>query len=81
MKVQTIYHTGFVVADLERALEFYTGLLGMVIEREPVVADAPWLAEVVGYEEVEMRMAYVGCRRWPLDRVDRVCLTTGRSTF
>ena len=60
MKVQTIYHTGFVVVDLERALEFYTGLLGMVIEREPVVADAPWLAEVVGYEEVEMRMAYVG---------------------
>ena len=48
MKVQTIYHTGFVVDDLERSLEFYTGLLGMVIEREPVVADAPWLAEVVG---------------------------------
>ncbi len=60
MKVQTIYHTGFVVSDLDRALEFYTGLLGMVIEREPVVADAPWLAEVVGYEKVEMRMAYVG---------------------
>ena len=60
MKVQTIYHTGFVVSDLDRALEFYTGLLGMVIERAPIVADAPWLAEVVGYEKVEMRRAYVG---------------------
>ncbi len=60
MKIQTIYHTGFIVEDLDRALEFYTDLLGMAIEREPAVSDTPWIAEVVGYEKVEMRMAYVG---------------------
>ncbi len=60
MKVQTIYHTGFVVSDLDRSLDFYTRVIGMSIEREPVTADSPWLAEVVGYEKVKMRMAYVG---------------------
>ena len=60
MKVQTIYHTGFVVSDLDRSLDFYTRVIGMSIEREPVMADSPWLAEVVGYEKVELRMAYVG---------------------
>jgi catechol 2,3-dioxygenase-like lactoylglutathione lyase family enzyme len=59
-KVQAIYHTGFVVSDLDRSLEFYTGLLGLSIERQPVTTDTPWLAEVVGYESVKMRMAYVG---------------------
>ena len=60
MKVQTIYHTGFVVSDLDRSLDFYTRVIGMSVEREPATSDTPWLAEVVGYEKVKMRMAYVG---------------------
>lgn len=60
MSIQSIYHTGFVVRDLERSLEFYTGLLGMRIERGPAESDSPWLAEVVGYPSVRMKMAYVG---------------------
>ena len=59
-RVQSIYHTGFIVEDLDRALDFYTRVLGMNIEREPAVSDTPWIAEVVGYPEVKMRQAYVG---------------------
>ncbi|MDA1297236.1 MAG: VOC family protein [Chloroflexi bacterium] len=60
MHIESIYHTGFVVRDLQRSLEFYTGLLGMRVERGPAESDSPWLAEVVGYPSVRMRMAYVG---------------------
>ena len=60
MSIQSIYHTGFVVRNLERSLEFYTGLLGMRIERGPAESDSPWLAQVVSYTSVRMKMAYVG---------------------
>lgn len=60
MSIQSIYHTGFVVRDLAESLEFYTGFLGMSIERGPAESDSPWLAEVVGYPSIRMRMAYVG---------------------
>ena len=58
--VHSIYHTGFVVENLNRALEFYTQVLGMDIEREPTLSDTPWISEVVGYKGVIMRQAYVG---------------------
>ncbi len=60
MQVQSIYHTGFIVRDLDRSIKFYTGLLGMRIERAPIETDSPWLAQVVGYPTVRMKMAYVG---------------------
>lgn len=60
MTIQTIYHTGFVVRDLERSLDFYTGMLGMRTERGPAESDSPWLAQVVGYPSVRLKMAYVG---------------------
>ncbi len=60
MKIQNIYHTGFIVENLDRALKFYTGVLGMSVERAPAVSDTPWIAQVVGYEKVELHMAYVG---------------------
>ncbi|MDP6665821.1 MAG: VOC family protein [Dehalococcoidia bacterium] len=60
MKPQTIYHTGFVVSDIDRSIDFYTRVIGMTIERQPATTDLPWLAEVVGYEKVKIRMAYVG---------------------
>ncbi len=60
MQVNSIYHTGFAVRDLERSLEFYTGTLGMSIERGPAESDSPWLAQVVGYDSVRIKMAYVG---------------------
>ena len=59
-KVQTIYHTGFVVENLDTALDFYKNVLGMIVEREPTTVETPWISEVVGYENVKMRQAYVG---------------------
>jgi lactoylglutathione lyase len=60
MRISSIYHTGFVVADLQRSLDFYTETLGMTIERQPGESDSRWLAEVVGYPQVRIRIAYVG---------------------
>jgi catechol 2,3-dioxygenase-like lactoylglutathione lyase family enzyme len=48
------------VKDLDRALDFYTGVLEMAIERKPAISETPWISEVVGYENVKMRQAYVG---------------------
>jgi catechol 2,3-dioxygenase-like lactoylglutathione lyase family enzyme len=58
--IQTIYHTGFIVENLDNALEFYVEFLGMKVEREPAISETPWISEVVGYENVKMRQAYVG---------------------
>jgi catechol 2,3-dioxygenase-like lactoylglutathione lyase family enzyme len=60
MKVQSIYHTGFIVENLATALDFYKNVLGMTVEREPTTVETPWISEVVGYENVKMRQAYVG---------------------
>ena len=58
--IQSIYHTGFIVENLDKALDFYIRVLGFNIEREPAISDTPWIAEVVGYPTVKMRQAYVG---------------------
>ena len=59
-QVQNIYHTGFIVESLDKALDFYTRVLGMTIERAPAVSETPWISEVVGYEDVKLYQAYVG---------------------
>ena len=59
-KIHNIYHTGFIVESLDKALDFYTRVLGMTIERAPAVSETPWISEVVGYENVKMYQAYVG---------------------
>ena len=58
--IQNIYHTGFIVEDLDKALDFYTRVLGMNVERSLAISETPWISEVVGYEDVKMRQAYVG---------------------
>ena len=37
MKVEWFNHTGFVVSDIERSLEFYRDLLGLKEERNMIV--------------------------------------------
>ena len=59
-EVQNIYHTGFVVHNLDKSLDFYTRVLGMKIELGPVVLETPWISAVVGYKNVKMRQAWVG---------------------
>jgi catechol 2,3-dioxygenase-like lactoylglutathione lyase family enzyme len=52
-------HTGFHVADLDRSLDFYVGLLGLEL-RSRQVTDAPYIGELVGYPGVELHAAFVG---------------------
>jgi catechol 2,3-dioxygenase-like lactoylglutathione lyase family enzyme len=59
-QVHNIYHTGFIVENLDVALDFYKNVLVMMVEREPATVETPWISEVVGYENVKMRQAYVG---------------------
>ena len=60
MKIIHPYHTGFVVSDMQRSIDFYTNVLGMRVEREPTEVSTKWLADVVGYDEVTMVLAMVG---------------------
>lgn len=52
-------HTGFQVADLDRSVDFYVGLLGLEL-RSRHVTDAPYIGELVGYPGVELNVAFVG---------------------
>lgn len=60
MRIQALYHTGFIVSDLERSLAFYRDLLGMRVERPPTELVGEWISAVVGYEGARIRSAYVG---------------------
>ena len=60
MKIIHPYHTGFVVSDMQRSIDFYTNVLGMRVEREPTEVSSKWLADVVGYDQVTMVLAMVG---------------------
>lgn len=59
-------HTGFQVADLDRSLAFYCGLLGLPLRRRDVVS-AAYLQELVGYPGVELHAAFLdipGSEHW-----------------
>ena len=60
MQIHNLYHTGFIVSDIERSVDFYTRVLGMRVERKPTDAGGPWLGAVVGYPDVKLRIAFVG---------------------
>ena len=60
MKIIHPYHVGFVVSDMQRSIDFYTNVLGMRVEREPVEVASSWLADVVGYEEVSIVLGMAG---------------------
>ena len=60
MEIESLFHTGLVVSDLDRALEFYTGMLGLSVERPAAEQSSEWIARVVGFDSARLRMAYVG---------------------
>ncbi len=60
MKIESLYHTGLVVSDLDGALEFYTGTLGLSVERPVAEQSSEWIARVVGFDSARLRMAMVG---------------------
>jgi glyoxylase I family protein len=60
MRINSIYHTGFVVRDIERSIRFYTEVLGLNLERAPSEASGEWISSVVGYDNVRLKLAFVG---------------------
>lgn len=60
MEIKGLYHTGFVVSDLERSLRFYTEVLGMRVERPATELSGPWISSVVGHPGTRLRSAFVG---------------------
>ena len=56
MKTKGINHTGLVVADLEEAIGFYAGALGLrLVERRE--RDGGPISQVLGYEHTHIRVA------------------------
>ena len=60
MRITSIYHSGVVVSDLDRAMAFYIDVLGLDLERGPSLSEGDWISSVVGYANVKMRQGYVG---------------------
>jgi lactoylglutathione lyase len=56
MKVESMYHTGFTVSDIDRSIEFYRDLLGMSLFRRQT-GTAPYLSTVTGFDNVRIEIA------------------------
>ena len=56
MKVESIYHTGFTVSDIERSIEFYRDVLGMTLHRRQQ-GTAEYLSTITGFEGVKLEVA------------------------
>lgn len=56
MHVETVYHTGFTVSDIERSISFYRDVLGMrLVKRQE--GSAEYLATITGFENVRLQIA------------------------
>jgi len=56
--IQAIDHLNIVVSDLERSLEFYTGLLDFKLTRRAEL-EGDWIERIVGLQGVKARVAYI----------------------
>ena len=59
MEVEWMNHTGFVVSDMERSLEFYQDLLGLKQERNQIL-EGEFISELVGYPDARLHIVYLG---------------------
>ena len=57
--IQKMHHTGFVVADLERAVEFYVDGVGLEIQNRYERQGGP-IEKVVGYVDAHLQIAILG---------------------
>jgi catechol 2,3-dioxygenase-like lactoylglutathione lyase family enzyme len=56
--IRRMHHVGIQVADLDRSLAFYQGLLGFeLITRQ--VRDEPYVGDVTGYPGAELHLAHL----------------------
>jgi lactoylglutathione lyase len=56
VKVESVYHVGFTVTDIERSIEFYRDVLGMSLYRRQQ-GTAPYLSTITGFEGVRLEIA------------------------
>jgi lactoylglutathione lyase len=56
MKVESLYHVGFTVSDIERSIEFYRDLLGMTLYRRQQ-GTAEYLSRITGFPGVRLEVA------------------------
>ena len=56
MKVESMYHTGFTVSDIERSIEFYRDGLGLTLFRRQT-GTAPYLSTITGFAGVKLEIA------------------------
>jgi catechol 2,3-dioxygenase-like lactoylglutathione lyase family enzyme len=56
VKVESVYHVGFTVSDIERSIEFYRDGLGMSLYRRQL-GTAPYLATITGFEGARLEIA------------------------
>ncbi len=56
MKVESLYHVGFTVSDIERSIEFYRDMLGMTLYRRQQ-GTAEYLATITGFPGVRLEVA------------------------
>ncbi len=54
--INRMHHTGFVVADMEKAVEFYRDVVGLKVEKQYERTGAP-IDQVVGYEGTHISIA------------------------
>ena len=59
MEVEWMNHTGFVVSDMDRSLEFYQDLLGLKQERNQIL-EGKFISELVGYPDARLHIVYLG---------------------
>ncbi len=59
MRIDWMYHTGFVVSDMDRSLAFYRDLLGLEEERNSIVEDE-FIGQLLGYPGVRIHTVYLG---------------------
>ncbi len=57
--IKHVHHTGFVVRDLEKAVEFYRDVIGLEV-RSRYERIGPGVDQVVGYEGAHLRIALMG---------------------
>ncbi len=57
--IKDMHHTGFVVSDLERAVEFYRDVIGMEVTSR-YERTGPGVESVVGYQGAHLKIALMG---------------------
>lgn len=58
MKLDWMYHTGFVVSDMERSLAFYRDLLGLEEERNAVL-EGEFISELLGFDGLKLHIVFL----------------------